>query len=121
MCNSLPASVETTDTSSASVSMCLKTWFCLSDSQYAASVEASRHSYKSHDTSVSHGAMLNVWERPTATVGLGERDHLLIITDTDVSAKVEHAKTQNNKLKADRRSPREELRQRTGSAWLQVP
>lgn len=59
--------------------------------------------------------MLKVLERPAATVGPGEPDHLLVITDTDVRAKVEHAKRQNNKLKPDRRSPREELKQRTGS------
>lgn len=70
---------------------------------------------------MSHGATPKVWKRPAATVGLGERDHLLVITDTDVSAKVEHAKRQNNKLKPDRRSPREEPRQRAGSERLQVP
>lgn len=42
---------------------------------------------KSSDTSVSQGAMLKVGGRPAATAGLGEQDHLLVITDTATSAK----------------------------------
>lgn len=68
--------------------------------------------------SVSQGAAPKVGERPAATVRPGERDHLLVITDTGASAKVEHAKRQNNKLKADRRSPGEEPEQRAGSEWI---
>lgn len=43
-------------------------------------------------------------EKPEMTVGPGEQDHLLVITDADKSAKVEHAKRRNNKLKVGGRS-----------------
>lgn len=46
-------------------------------------VEALRHSSGSSDTTVSQGAVLEVGERLAATVGPGEQDHLLVITDTD--------------------------------------
>lgn len=67
---------------------------------------------------MSHREILEVGERPAATVGPGKQDHLLVVTDTDVGAKVEHAKRQNNKPKPDRRSPSKELKQEAGSECL---
>lgn len=54
--------------------------------------------------------MLKVGERPAATAGLGEQDHLLVITDTGMSAK-----RLNNNLKPDG-DP--QLKQKAGSEWL---
>lgn len=53
---------------------------------------------------------MKLGEKPEMTVGPGEQDHLLVITDADKSAKVEHAKRWNNKLKVGGRS-----RAKTGS------
>lgn len=56
------------------------------------------------------GAVMKFGEKQEMTVGPGEQDHLLVITDADKSAKVEHAKRRNNKLKVGGRS-----RVKTGS------
>lgn len=54
------------------------------------------------------------WSLGKVTVGPGEQDHLLVISDRDNSPEVEHAKRHNNKLKPGRRS-RVEAQTGTGS------
>lgn len=64
--------------------------------------------------------MLQVGERPSAAAGPGERDHLLVITGDgrrgkEEKKRVEHAKRQNNKLKADGRM--KSRGRKAGSGW----